>query len=213
MASVRKAASRGDQPLTPAPTILVAKPQPKAIMDEPQAPSPRTHRASGGREAKRAARSARAGVSMPYITRKIGVLRGAGRGGARDDRAQCRHHPRGNRHRVPRRSRGDRGLEGGRRRDRRRARALSARHVPQHRTGERAARFRSARAQSGKERPHRRQAHGVRAGVRLAVRAQPGRGPPLRRPSRTSATSSSSPTWRRRCITPAARSASPSTCP
>jgi len=42
-------------------------------MDEPQAPSPRTHRASGGREAKRAARSARAGVSMPYITRKIGV--------------------------------------------------------------------------------------------------------------------------------------------
>jgi trimethylamine--corrinoid protein Co-methyltransferase len=42
-------------------------------MDEPQAPSPRTHRASGGRQAKRAARSARAGVSMPYITRKIGV--------------------------------------------------------------------------------------------------------------------------------------------
>ena len=41
-------------------------------MDEPQAASPRTHRA-GGREAKRAARSARAGVSMPYITRKIGV--------------------------------------------------------------------------------------------------------------------------------------------
>ena len=41
-------------------------------MDEPQAASPRTHRA-GGREAKRAARSARAGVSMPYITRRIGV--------------------------------------------------------------------------------------------------------------------------------------------
>ena len=41
-------------------------------MDEPQAASPRTHRA-GGREAKRAARSARAGVSMSYITRKVGV--------------------------------------------------------------------------------------------------------------------------------------------
>src|SRR6266481_1005708 len=73
MALTRKVASRGDQPLTPAPTILAAKPQPKAIMDEPQAPAPRTHRASGGREAKRAARSARAGVSMPYITRKVGI--------------------------------------------------------------------------------------------------------------------------------------------
>ena len=41
-------------------------------MDEQQAPPARTHR-TGGREAKRAARSARAGVSMPYITRKIGV--------------------------------------------------------------------------------------------------------------------------------------------
>jgi trimethylamine---corrinoid protein Co-methyltransferase len=40
-------------------------------MDEQQAVSPRTHRA-GGREAKRAARSARAGMAMPYITRKIG---------------------------------------------------------------------------------------------------------------------------------------------
>jgi trimethylamine--corrinoid protein Co-methyltransferase len=41
-------------------------------MDDRQAAAPRTHRA-GGREAKRAARSARAGVAMPYITRKIGV--------------------------------------------------------------------------------------------------------------------------------------------
>ncbi len=40
-------------------------------MDEQPAVSPRTHRA-GGREAKRAARSARAGLAMPYITRKIG---------------------------------------------------------------------------------------------------------------------------------------------
>ena len=35
--------------------------------------APRTHRATGGREAKRAARTARAGTSMSYITRKIGV--------------------------------------------------------------------------------------------------------------------------------------------
>ena len=41
-------------------------------MDEQQTASPRTHRA-GGREAKRAARAARTGVSMPYITRKIGI--------------------------------------------------------------------------------------------------------------------------------------------
>ncbi len=41
-------------------------------MDEPQPASPRARRA-GGREAKRAARSARAGTSMPYITRRIGV--------------------------------------------------------------------------------------------------------------------------------------------
>jgi len=41
-------------------------------MDEPQASSPR-HRRAGGRDAKRAARSARSAVSVPYITRKIGV--------------------------------------------------------------------------------------------------------------------------------------------
>ena len=42
-------------------------------MDEAQAHAPRTHRSSGGREAKRAARLARASVTVPYITRKIGV--------------------------------------------------------------------------------------------------------------------------------------------
>jgi hypothetical protein len=42
-------------------------------MDEPQVASPRTHRAGGGREAKRAARLARAATSVPYITRKVGV--------------------------------------------------------------------------------------------------------------------------------------------
>jgi trimethylamine--corrinoid protein Co-methyltransferase len=40
-------------------------------MDEQQASSPR-HRRGGGREAKRAARAARAEASVPYITRKIG---------------------------------------------------------------------------------------------------------------------------------------------
>ena len=42
-------------------------------MDEPQVAPPRTHRAGGGREAKRAARLARAATSVPYITRKVGV--------------------------------------------------------------------------------------------------------------------------------------------
>ena len=40
-------------------------------MDEQQAPAAHHHR-GGGRAAKRAARSARAGASMPYITRRIG---------------------------------------------------------------------------------------------------------------------------------------------
>ena len=148
-------------------------------MDEPQAPAPRTHRARRTRSQARGARGPHRRVDALHHAQDR-RLRGAGRGGARDDRAQCGHHPRGNRHRVPRRPRGDRGLAGGRRRDRRRARALSARHVPRHRPGERAARFRAARAQSGAQRSDRRQAHGVRAGVRLAVRAQPRRGPPLR---------------------------------
>ena len=41
-------------------------------MDDPQTPAQHHHRASGGRAAKRAARTARAGASMSYITRKIG---------------------------------------------------------------------------------------------------------------------------------------------
>jgi trimethylamine--corrinoid protein Co-methyltransferase len=40
-------------------------------MDD-QETAPRAHRA-GGREAKRAARLARAATSVPYITRKIGI--------------------------------------------------------------------------------------------------------------------------------------------
>jgi trimethylamine--corrinoid protein Co-methyltransferase len=42
-------------------------------MDEQQAPAPHPHR-GGGRAAKRAARSARAATSMPYITRRIGCF-------------------------------------------------------------------------------------------------------------------------------------------
>ena len=99
-------------------------------MDEQQTASPRTHRA-GGRDAKRAARAARTGVSMPYITRKIGLYEVLDEEGlATIERnadtilaeigIEFRDDPGG-----------DRVLEGGRRRDRRRARALSARHVPQ----------------------------------------------------------------------------------
>ena len=40
-------------------------------MDDSQTQAPRNRRAGGGREAKRAARAARSGVSVPYITRKI----------------------------------------------------------------------------------------------------------------------------------------------
>jgi trimethylamine--corrinoid protein Co-methyltransferase len=40
-------------------------------MDEPQTPAPRPARRPSGRDAKRAARTARAAASVPYITRKI----------------------------------------------------------------------------------------------------------------------------------------------
>ena len=70
-----------------------------------------------------------------------------------------------------------------------------------------------ARAQPGAHRPDRRQPHGVCAGLRLAVRAQPRRGPSLRDdrglPQFREARLRVAP----RCTTPAAPSASRSTCP
>ena len=93
---------------------------------QPQSsPSARTRRPSG-REAKRAARAARRTPSMPYITRKIGVYEVLDEEGLATDRAQCRHDPRGDRHRVPRRPGGARrsGKAAGAD-DRGRARALS----------------------------------------------------------------------------------------
>ena len=75
---------------------------------EEQPPSGEKRSLRSGREAKRAARAARAAMSIPYITRTIPLLRGAGRGGPRAHRAQRRHHPAGDRHRLPRRPRGAR---------------------------------------------------------------------------------------------------------
>src|SRR6185369_7049634 len=86
MTSARKGASRANHTRQPAFAILrvashaVDRAQPRRaesragageIMDDTQT-APRAHRA-GGREAKRAARLARAATSVPYITRKIGI--------------------------------------------------------------------------------------------------------------------------------------------
>src|SRR5262245_59279296 len=70
MAFARKAASPRDQTRQPAFAILEGRAG--ETMHDTQAPPHRTHRA-GGREAKRAARLARAATTVPYITRKIGI--------------------------------------------------------------------------------------------------------------------------------------------
>ena len=63
-------------------------------------------RRAGGRAARQAARAHDTTVHPPYLTRTHGALRGPLGGGAGAHRAQRRHDPRGDRHRVPRRRRG-----------------------------------------------------------------------------------------------------------
>ena len=149
-------------------------------MDEPQ--SQQTVRGRRGKRPRRQAqrpRGARRPVGPVHHAQDPG-LRGAGRRRPRADRAERRHDPRGDRDRVPRGRRGARGLEESRRRRAGRARAHAARPVPPAHPGERAARVHAARAQSRPQRADRRPAHGFRAGLRLALHLQPGRGPPLR---------------------------------
>ena len=104
-------------------------------MDEQQAPTTHARRPSG-RDAKRASRAARAASSIPYITRKIPYYEVLGEEGLSLIENERRHHSRGDRHRLPRRSRGARDLESSGRRRERRARAFRARHVPLARANE-----------------------------------------------------------------------------
>ena len=179
---------------------------------QPQTSPPARARRPSGRDAKIAARTARSQAFVPYITRKIPYYEVLGEEGLallehnadtileeigidfRDDPESLQ---------IWKEAGAD--VQG-------RARALPARHVPQLVQRSRAPGIHPARAQPGAQRRHRRQPHGVRARLRLAVRAQPRRGPPLRAASRISAISSSSPTWRPRCTTRAAPSASRSIC-
>ncbi len=148
-------------------------------MDEQQT-LPTTSRTASQRprcEARLARRSRR--FLDPLHHAQDPLLRGAQRGRPRADGAQRRHHSRGDRHRFSRRCRGARDLEGGRRRRQGRTRAFRPRHVPLAGAAHGAPRVRSACPQSRAQRRDRRQEHRVRAGVRLAVRAQSRRRAPL----------------------------------
>ena len=132
-----------------------------------------------GREARRAARVQRSGVSIPYITRNLPAHRDPDGRGSGDHRAQCRNGSPGDRNRVPRPSSGARPPEGRRLRRARRARALPARTGASARR-DRAVGIRPARPQLRAQRSHRRQVDGVRAGLRPALRPRPRQGPALR---------------------------------
>ena len=106
-------------------------------------------------------------------------LRGARRGGPGAHREECRHGAGRDRHRFPRRRRGAAAVEGGRRRRQGRARAFP--EGPAALAAEdRAVDLHPACAQSGALGADRRQRHGLRAGLRPALRARPRRQAPLR---------------------------------
>ena len=100
-----------------------------------------------------------------------------------DHRAHRRHHPRRGRHRGPRLPRGAADLRRRRCPRRRHPRALPPWHVPRDRLAGAGA-VHPARPQPDELRRDRRQAHGVRPELRLAVRARPRPRPPLRHPRR-----------------------------
>ncbi len=99
--------------------------------------------------------------------------------GAGDDRGQRRNHPRGNRHRVPRRS-GEPApvARGGRRRGRPTGSYSSPHGMVAVANG--APGVRAVCAEPGAQRHHRRRQRRFRAGVRTAVRARSRRRSPLR---------------------------------
>ena len=140
----------------------------------PAAPAEWRPRRAPGAPA-RVARRAR-----PVPDPKARAVRGPRRGGPLAPRAQRRFDPRGGRDRVPRRPRGAPPAPRRRRRRRRRPRPLPARDVPPDRPGHRAAPVHPVRPQPGAQRRDRRDAHGLRPELRLAVRARPRQRPALR---------------------------------
>ena len=137
-------------------------------------------RRAGGRAARQAARLSAVVESVPFLTRTLApleVLSDEGLSAAGGERG---HDPRAGRDRLPRCARRARALPRRRRGDRRRAGALSARHVPPARAGNRATRVHAGRAQPRAQCRVRRTEHDLRAGLRVALRPRPRRGPSLR---------------------------------
>ena len=145
-----------------------------------RAPTARARRPSG-RDAKIAARTARSARLRPLHHPQHSLLRGAGRGGTGAARAQRRHHPGGDRHRLPRRP----GV----------ARSCGRRPAPTCRASGCASRAACAARLVQRSAPREftqyarnparnvvigGKPHRVRPGLRLPVRAQPRRGAPLR---------------------------------
>ena len=109
-----------------------------------------------------------------------GATRGRLRRGAGAAGGERGHDPRAGRDRLPRRARRDRAVPRRRCRDRRRACALPAWHVPSARAGDGAARVHAGRAEPRAQRRLRRAEHDLRARLRVAVRARPRQRAPLR---------------------------------
>ena len=143
-------------------------------MDDPQ------RRRSGGRAARQALRLACHAEHIPFLTRKLAPFEVLGEEGL----ALIEQNADTILEEVGVEFRGDaealRLLARGRRRRRRRPRPLPARDVPADRPGDRAAPVHPVRPEHGAQRRDRRDAHGLRPELRLAVRARPRRRPALR---------------------------------
>ena len=144
------------------------------LMDDPQ------RRRSGGRAARQALRLAAHAEHIPFLTRKLAPFEVLGEEGL----ALIEHNADTILEEVGVEFRGDpealRLLRRRRRGRRRRPRPVRARDVPPDRPGDRSAPVHPVRPQPGAQRRDRRDAHGLRPELRLAVRPRPGQRPPLR---------------------------------
>ena len=143
-------------------------------MDDPQ------RRRSGGRAARQALRLAAHAEHVPFLTRKLAPFEVLGEEGL----ALIEHNADTILEEVGVEFRGDaealRLLARRRRGRRRRPRPVPARDVPGDRPGDGAAAVHPVRAEPRAQRRDRRDAHGLRPELRLAVRARPRQRPPLR---------------------------------
>ena len=137
-------------------------------------------RRSGGRAARQAARLASHAEHVPFLTRKLAPFEVLDEEGL----SLIEHNADTILQEVGLEFRGDPGRAAtaprGRCVRRRGAGPVPARDVPLDRPGDRATPVHPVRAEPGTERRDRRDAHGLRPELRLAVRPRPGRRPPVR---------------------------------